>query len=162
MCSIPVSFGADLFLVAENTRSGSIVFNDVLVQVGAPGLPFGGSGSSGHGSYKGKFGFDTFTHMRSSMDTPNWVERFMTFRYPPYTVSGFHLRVAYTEDLHNSQKGKLSAGIKATGVSLPFDRQGQKSLKSKITSWLAASIISALIAIAYYRNFQGRASQVLA
>lgn len=48
------------------------MFNDVLIQAGAPGLPFGGSGSSGYGAYKGKFGFDTFTHVRANMDVPGW------------------------------------------------------------------------------------------
>jgi acyl-CoA reductase-like NAD-dependent aldehyde dehydrogenase len=33
--------------VTKNTRSGAIVFNDVNLHVGTPGLPFGGVGGSG-------------------------------------------------------------------------------------------------------------------
>lgn len=41
-------------LVFERTRSGTFVQNDVIVQFAIPGLPFGGAGPSGYGSYHGK------------------------------------------------------------------------------------------------------------
>lgn len=50
--------------VEANTYSGSLSINSSLLQIAAPNLPFGGVGNSGTGSYHGKFGFDTFSHMK--------------------------------------------------------------------------------------------------
>ncbi|KAK8295637.1 hypothetical protein V6Z12_D05G074200 [Gossypium hirsutum] len=51
-------------LVSE-TSSGSVVFNDAIIQFAADTLPFGGIGESGIGKYHGKFSFDTFTHYKA-------------------------------------------------------------------------------------------------
>jgi aldehyde dehydrogenase (NAD+) len=45
-------------------------------------LPFGGVGYSGMGAYHGKFSFDTFTHAKSVMKTPMWIDP--SIKYPPY------------------------------------------------------------------------------
>jgi aldehyde dehydrogenase (NAD+) len=45
-------------------------------------LPFGGRGFSGMGQYQGKFTFDTFSHNKSILKTPNWFDP--TIKYPPY------------------------------------------------------------------------------
>ncbi|KAG9048893.1 hypothetical protein FS837_011802 [Tulasnella sp. UAMH 9824] len=71
--------------VIENTQSGAIDVNDVCVHMAIPGLPFGGVGNSGYGAHTGKFSFDTFTHHRSSVDSPAWVDKVFSFRFPPYT-----------------------------------------------------------------------------
>lgn len=62
--------------------SGSVVFNDVVVQAGVANLPFGGVGASGMGAYHGETGFFTFSHRRSVMHRPFWPD--LPFRYPPY------------------------------------------------------------------------------
>lgn len=49
----------------DETRSGSIVFNATLVQMGVEELPFGGIGASGMGRYHGESGFQTFSHARA-------------------------------------------------------------------------------------------------
>ncbi|XP_012444376.1 aldehyde dehydrogenase family 3 member F1 [Gossypium raimondii] len=68
-------------LVSE-TSSGSVVFNDAIIQFAADTLPFGGIGESGIGKYHGKFSFDTFTHYkavtRRSLLTDFW------YRFPPW------------------------------------------------------------------------------
>ena len=61
---------------------GGGVVNDLLVQFGNPRLPFGGIGTSGMGSYHGKFGFDTFSHHKAVMKRGTWFDP--SFRYPPY------------------------------------------------------------------------------
>ncbi|MFH4968945.1 aldehyde dehydrogenase [Gaetbulibacter sp. M240] len=61
---------------------GGGVVNDLLVQFGNPRLPFGGIGTSGMGSYHGKFGFDTFSHHKAVMIRSTWFDP--SFRYPPY------------------------------------------------------------------------------
>lgn len=73
-------------LVINSTLSGSVGINDCLLQVSAEGLPFGGVGPSGYGAHKGKFGFDTFTHLRPVIDSPWYVDLFMSLRFPPYSV----------------------------------------------------------------------------
>lgn len=68
-------------LVSE-TSSGSLVFNDAIIQYAADTLPFGGIGESGIGKYHGKYSFDTFSHykavVRRSLLTDFW------FRFPPW------------------------------------------------------------------------------
>jgi coniferyl-aldehyde dehydrogenase len=51
--------------VLEETRSGGVTINDVLLHATIESLPFGGVGASGMGSYHGKAGFDTFSHQKS-------------------------------------------------------------------------------------------------
>jgi aldehyde dehydrogenase (NAD+) len=64
------------------TSSGSVVFNDVVMQAGMVNLPFGGVGASGMGAYHGETGFQTFSHRRSVMERPFRFD--LPFRYPPY------------------------------------------------------------------------------
>ena len=68
--------------VLEASSSGSVVFNDVVVQGAAAALPFGGVGPSGMGSYHGEAGFRTFSHERSVVSRPFLLD--LPFRYPPY------------------------------------------------------------------------------
>jgi len=46
--------------VLQRTRSGGVTVNDTLLHVACEGLPFGGVGASGMGSYHGEAGFLTF------------------------------------------------------------------------------------------------------
>ena len=48
----------------KQTSSGGLVFNETIMHLSIEELPFGGVGASGMGSYHGKFGFETFTHMK--------------------------------------------------------------------------------------------------
>jgi aldehyde dehydrogenase (NAD+) len=66
----------------SRTSSGSLAFNDVVLQVAAPQLPFGGVGESGMGAYHGHTGFLTFSHQRSTLERGFWPD--LPFRYPPY------------------------------------------------------------------------------
>ena len=70
--------------ILETTSSGGVCFNDVVLQAGVPELPFGGVGSSGMGKYHGKAGFDNFTHFKSVLKRPFWLD--LNFRYPPYKL----------------------------------------------------------------------------
>jgi len=54
----------------------------VVMQAGATALPFGGVGESGLGTYHGRAGFLTFSHQRSVLERPFWLD--LPFRYPPY------------------------------------------------------------------------------
>ena len=45
-------------------------------------LPFGGRGTSGIGSYHGKYSFDVFSHQKAIMKTPTWFDP--KIKYPPF------------------------------------------------------------------------------
>ncbi|KAL8791339.1 MAG: hypothetical protein Q9195_005958 [Heterodermia aff. obscurata] len=71
--------------ILSNTQSGGVTINDIMFHAGVPNAPFGGVGGSGTGAYQGKYGFDTFTHNRTIVRVPFWMEYFLGFRYPPYS-----------------------------------------------------------------------------
>lgn len=70
--------------VLEKTSSGGFCSNDGIVHMTLPGLPFGGVGASGWGSYHGRWGFETFSHRRACMLRGWTLERLNSLRYPPY------------------------------------------------------------------------------
>lgn len=51
--------------VLDNTQSGGVTINDVIMHISNIDLPFGGVGQSGMGNYQGHEGFKTFSHARS-------------------------------------------------------------------------------------------------
>lgn len=74
--------------VIADTRSGGITVNDVLLHAACDGIPFGGIGASGMGSYHGKAGFDAFSHYKSVLQVRglfglNWL-RGTSAVHPPY------------------------------------------------------------------------------
>jgi acyl-CoA reductase-like NAD-dependent aldehyde dehydrogenase len=68
--------------VLRETSSGNACINDTIMQVGVSGMPFGGVGDSGMGSYHGKAGFDAFSHYKSVLFKPFWLD--IPLRYAPY------------------------------------------------------------------------------
>ncbi|XP_046894994.1 aldehyde dehydrogenase family 3 member B1 isoform X2 [Hypomesus transpacificus] len=70
--------------VLENTSSGGFCSNDGIVHMTLPGLPFGGVGASGCGSYHGRWSFETFSHRRGCMMRSWGLEKINGLRYPPY------------------------------------------------------------------------------
>ncbi len=66
----------------EASSSGGAMFNDVVLQAIAAELPFGGVGASGMGQCHGEAGFRSFSHQRSVVRRPFWLD--MPLRYPPY------------------------------------------------------------------------------
>lgn len=69
--------------VVRETSSGGVCINDTILHIAPPHLPFGGVGNSGMGQYHGKAGFDTFSHYKSVLARPFWLE--LPIRYPPYS-----------------------------------------------------------------------------
>ena len=68
--------------VLNETVAGGVTVNDALLHISQDHLPFGGVGSSGMGSYHGKFGFDTFSKLKPIYHQPalNGLSLFK----PPY------------------------------------------------------------------------------
>jgi aldehyde dehydrogenase (NAD+) len=67
-----------------NLSFGGGCINDAIMHITNPNLPFGGVGQSGTGSYHGKAGFDTFSHLKSVFKKPSLFE--VPLKYPPYTA----------------------------------------------------------------------------
>nr|AAK06797.1 putative alcohol dehydrogenase SimC5 [Streptomyces antibioticus] len=56
--------------LAEETTSGGLVLGMPMAQVLDPGLPFGGVGESGTGSYRGAHSLAAFSHLKPVLDVP--------------------------------------------------------------------------------------------
>jgi aldehyde dehydrogenase (NAD+) len=69
--------------VFEEVPSGGATANHTLMHVLAPQLPFGGVGESGIGAYHGKWGFECFSHRKSTLVMRSRPDLRMI--YPPYS-----------------------------------------------------------------------------
>lgn len=101
--------------VLAQTRSGGASVNDGFFHASIPTLAFGGVGSSGQGSYRGRSSFDCFTHRRSITNTPGWMESLLKIRYPPYA-------------------GKRAQYERMAGKKPNFDRDG--NVKSNVLGYI--------------------------
>ncbi|WP_106794079.1 aldehyde dehydrogenase [Aquimarina sp. Aq78] len=63
---------------------GGGAVNDAVMHFAEQSLPFGGVGDSGIGNYHGKYGFDTFSHFKSILQKPFWIE--LNLKYAPYSA----------------------------------------------------------------------------
>lgn len=69
--------------VTEQTSSGTQCVNDAVIFMVNHRLPFGGVGNSGMGSYHGKWGFDTFSHLKPIMHRSFAADA--PIRYAPFS-----------------------------------------------------------------------------
>ncbi len=70
--------------VLNEVSFGGGAINDAMMHFTEQTLPFGGVGSSGIGNYHGKYGFETFSHYKSVLQKPFWIEP--NFKYSPYSA----------------------------------------------------------------------------
>ena len=68
--------------VTQRISYGGGCINDVVVHLATSEMGFGGVGESGMGSYHGKDGFETFSHIKSILDKKTWLD--LPMRYQPY------------------------------------------------------------------------------
>jgi NAD-dependent aldehyde dehydrogenases len=68
--------------IIGRTSSGGGCINDTIMHIVNDKVPFGGVGNSGMGHYHNKLSFDAFTHERSVIVNPKWID--LPFRYMPY------------------------------------------------------------------------------
>ncbi|XP_062071891.1 aldehyde dehydrogenase family 3 member A2 isoform X1 [Lepus europaeus] len=71
----------------DETSSGGVTGNDVIMHFTLNSLPFGGVGYSGMGAYHGKHTFDTFSHQRPCLLKSLKRESANKLRYPPNSQS---------------------------------------------------------------------------
>lgn len=57
--------------VASQCPSGGVCINDTILHIASHSVPFGGVGMSGMGAYHGKFSFLAFSHLKTTVETPN-------------------------------------------------------------------------------------------
>lgn len=72
-----------LDLFTQKVPAGNVCYNDTLMFMLNDELPFGGVGRSGMGRYHGKWGFDTFSHLKPVMKRSFRFD--VALRYPPYS-----------------------------------------------------------------------------
>ncbi|AFL79753.1 NAD-dependent aldehyde dehydrogenase [Aequorivita sublithincola DSM 14238] len=75
--------------VLKEISFGGGAINETVMHITNENLPFGGVGHSGMGNYHGEAGFKTFTHYKSVMDKPTWLDP--SIRYYPH--SPFRLKL---------------------------------------------------------------------
>lgn len=73
----------DVERVFDEIPSGGAAANHTLMHIMAPQLPFGGVGSSGMGAYHGKWGFECFSHRKSTLEMRSRPD--IKIIYPPYS-----------------------------------------------------------------------------
>ena len=74
-------------------RFGGGCINDTIIHIATERMPFGGVGESGMGHYHGRYGFETFSHLKSIVDKPTWLD--LPMRYQPFTGLKFRIIRAF-------------------------------------------------------------------
>lgn len=69
-------------MVKTQTSSGTLCINDAVIFMVNHNMPFGGVGNSGMGCYHGKWGFDTFSHLKPIMHRSFFAD--VPIRYAPF------------------------------------------------------------------------------
>ena len=64
--------------------NGGACINDTIMHIANNKVPFGGVGNSGMGSYHSERSFLAFSHERSVIKSPTWID--LKFRYMPYSL----------------------------------------------------------------------------
>lgn len=72
-------------IVVNQTLSGGVCVNDVILHLAHPQLPFGGVGKSGFGAYHGYAGFKEFSHLRSIF-MRHFGSSLLRHLAPPYNI----------------------------------------------------------------------------
>lgn len=70
--------------IIRHTSSGGACINDSVMHIVNGNLPFGGVGNSGMGRYHHRESFEAFSHRRSVLVSPRWID--LPFRYMPYKL----------------------------------------------------------------------------
>ena len=122
--------------VAEQLQVGNWVINDVIKNIGHPGLPFGGVKRSGFGRYHGAEGLLSFSQAvagvinRSRLPKePNWF---------PYSAQRYQAFKAYLDFLHGTdapwQRGRRN--WRALMTFREYSSLDFRQLFHNFTSWL--------------------------
>ncbi|KAL8305584.1 hypothetical protein RB601_009434 [Gaeumannomyces tritici] len=126
--------------VLREMKSGGASINDSFAHGSIHTVAFGGVGTSGTGSYRGKASFDTFTHFRIIAKTPSWMESLLRPRYMPYRMAELRRLAMLTAKTPNfDRNGKVIRGLRYW-ASFLFTLGGG-CFKAIVAKWLACAVV---------------------
>ncbi|KAI2625757.1 aldehyde dehydrogenase [Hypoxylon sp. NC1633] len=133
--------------VLSRVTSGGATMNDAWMHGAIATLPFGGIGESGTGSYHGRASFDCFTHRRTVVEVPSWIDKLLRVRYAPFSAPDFKRHLWMTSSKPNFDRdGKPISGV-SYWLWLVFGLGGP-SVKGALLRWVV------LLASAYAAFFK--------
>ena len=146
---------ADLYrLVLNSVTSGGASINDSFMHGSIPTLPFGGVGESGTGAYHGVASFDTFTHRRTVVETPGWMEGLLRARYVPYDLAAWKQYQWINKKTPNfDREGNQIKGL-SYWTWMVFGLGGP-SAKGALLRWILV-LVSSYAAMTYGVQFKNR------
>ncbi|GAW21519.1 hypothetical protein ANO14919_110410 [Xylariales sp. No.14919] len=122
--------------VLSHVTSGGATINDAYMHGSVSTLPFGGVGESGTGAYHGRASFDCFTHRRTVVATPNWIDRLLRVRYAPYSPA--ELRQYLWMNSHKPDFDRSGKQVRGLGYWLWIVLGlGGPTAKGALLRWLA-------------------------
>jgi len=136
----PFGTKAETNKILNEVTSGGASVNDAFFHGSMPTFAFGGVGDSGQGAYRGQASFDTFTHRRSMVTTPGWMEGLLAVRYPPY--AGKLAKFRQTSEL-KPNFDRDGNEVKGLGYWLKFVLSlGGESTRSVLGRWVFAVLVA--------------------
>lgn len=120
---------SNLKAVIDQTSSGGVSANELVVQSASNSLGFGGVGASGYGRYVGEIGFEHFSNRKTillkSAYTPNFVLDILTppFKYRKLIAAVMPLTLEMTK---SELKKKVLVPLALLGVGLSLKSRGAK------------------------------------
>ena len=75
--------------ILNETSSGGVAINEVVMHIVNNNMPFGGVGESGIGKYHGKYSFKTFSNAKSVLKKSNFLDS--KIRFAPFTDAKYKL-----------------------------------------------------------------------
>lgn len=124
--------------VLGNTQSGGVTVNNVIMHVTVGDAPFGGVGASGYGSYHGSYGVAAFSHLRTVVEPPSWIDRLMGFLYPPYVnenAANFDVKNTLGFKKGETLEDQRKAGAFGSVMSVAGQGLGVIALAGLVTAW---------------------------
>uniref|UniRef100_A0A8C2XC77 Aldehyde dehydrogenase n=1 Tax=Cyclopterus lumpus TaxID=8103 RepID=A0A8C2XC77_CYCLU len=121
----------------EETSSGGVTVNDVMMHYTLSSLPFGGVGESGMGHYHGKHTFDQLSHQRACLVRSLRMENVNLARYPPQDRRPAKLCLGWKLLLCST--AYVSVGLKKTLMSSLFVESKSCPLKVVVSRKSAES-----------------------
>jgi len=140
--------------ILNSVTSGGASINDSFMHGSIPTLPFGGVGESGTGAYHGVASFDTFTHRRTVVETPGWMEGLLRARYVPYDLAAWKQYQWINKKTPNfDREGNQIKGL-SYWTWMVFGLGGP-SAKGALLRWILV-LVSSYAAMTYGVQFKNR------
>lgn len=98
--------------ILDQIDSGGVTVNGTLFHSFVDSAPFGGVGDSGHGTFHGEHSIDCFTHKRTVVTPPSFLDRVLSFTYAPYGMK--HVRrtnIANTWVSNEEKRWKIKGAL---------------------------------------------------